>query len=106
MLYIYFCFLQLIRYFLIDPITNSEKVLYDPPRNPGHVLSQVRYVGCVPEMAPNGHLLGLEVIEPGWFQGRDGRQYFDCDTGDNLRHLSLSYEITILNEFECLLAIL
>jgi len=59
----------------------GDKVLYDPPRNPGHVLSQVRYVGCVPEMAPNGHLLGLEVIEPGWFQGRDGRQYFDCDTG-------------------------
>ena len=62
-------------------VSVGDKVMYSSPRNPEPALALVRYVGEVPEMAREGHILGMEVIEPGWCQGAGGRDYFRCEAG-------------------------
>ena len=62
-------------------ISVGDKVMYSSARNPEPALALVRYIGEVPEMIREGHILGMEVIEPGWCQGGGGRDYFRCEAG-------------------------
>ena len=62
-------------------VSVGDKVMYSSARNPEPALALVRYVGEVPEMIREGHILGMEVIEPGWCQGGGGRDYFLCEAG-------------------------
>ena len=62
-------------------VSVGDKVMYSSARNPEPALALVRYVGEVPEMIREGHILGMEVIEPGWCQGGGGRDYFRCEAG-------------------------
>ena len=49
------------------------------------VLAVVRYIGPVAELARDGHLLGLEVLEPGWCRSWpravQHSKYFSCPPG-------------------------
>ena len=62
-------------------VSVGDKVMYSPPRNTDPVIALVRYIGEVPDMARDGHLLGMEVIEAGWCQGGGGQDYFRCEAG-------------------------
>ena len=62
-------------------VSVGDKVMYSSRRNPEPALALVRYIGEVPEMVREGHILGMEVIQPGWCQGGGGRDYFRCEAG-------------------------
>ena len=62
-------------------VSVGDKVMYSSRRNPEPALALVRYIGEVPEMVREGHILGMEVIQPNWCQGGGGRDYFRCEAG-------------------------
>ena len=63
-------------------VRTGDHVSYLPPLERNcPVRAVVRYIGPVLELSREGHLLGLEVTEPGWAQGTLGKHYFNCPPG-------------------------
>ena len=67
-------------------VRKGDTVTYFPPlEKTSPVTAVVRYVGPLAELAREGHLLGLEVTEPGWSRSLPRAvqlsQYFTCPPG-------------------------